>query len=89
MITQKQADYLLFKQAFNIILNGEHRTMDGIHKIVAIKASLNLGLSDKLKAAFTNVIPAQRPNSWDCSIKDFNWLAGFTSAEGCFFYRFI
>ena len=58
--------------------------MDGIHKIVAIKSSLNLGLSDKLKAAFTNVIRVQRPNSWDCSVKDFNWLAGFTSAEGCF-----
>jgi len=35
----------------------EHLTIEGLHKIVAIKASLNLGLSDKLKVAFPNVIP--------------------------------
>jgi len=62
LLTQKQVDYLLFKQAFNIILNREHLTIEGIHKIVAIKASLNLGLSYTLKAAFSNIIPVQRPN---------------------------
>ena len=35
----------------------EHLTIEGLHKIVAIKASLNLGLSEELKVAFTNVIP--------------------------------
>jgi hypothetical protein len=30
-------------------------------KIVAIKASMNLGLSDKLKAAFPNIVPKDRP----------------------------
>ena len=39
----------------------EHLTIEGLHKIVdasrSIKASLNLGLSDKLKVAFPNVIP--------------------------------
>jgi hypothetical protein len=31
----------------------EHLTISGLRKIVAIKASMNLGLSDKLKASFT------------------------------------
>jgi len=33
-----------------------------LHKIVALKASLNLGLSDYLKGAFPNISPVVRPN---------------------------
>ena len=84
LITQKQADYFLFKQAFNLILKKKHLTLDGINKIVAIKASSNLGLSEKLKAAFPNIMPITVARDLDCSIKDPHWLAGFTSAEGCF-----
>lgn len=76
----------------------EHLTMDGLEKIVAIKASINRGLSDELKAAFPGppqnflgyVIPVKRPIVTlpvGCEVKkifDPNWLAGFTSAEGCF-----
>ena len=34
------------------MLNKEHNTIEGIQKIVNIKASLNLGLSNDLKEAF-------------------------------------
>ena len=40
---------------------GEHLTLDGLNKIVAIKASMNRGLSEKLKFAFPDVVPAVRP----------------------------
>jgi hypothetical protein len=50
--TQKRADYVLFRQAFFIILNKEHLTKGGLFKIVALKASLNLGLSEQLKTVF-------------------------------------
>ena len=43
--TQKLSDYLLFKEALNLILNKEHLTMSGLQNFVAIKASMNLGLS--------------------------------------------
>ena len=36
------------------MLNKEHNTLEGIQKIVNIKASLNLGLSEDLKEAFPN-----------------------------------
>lgn len=85
LLTQQQADYLLFKQAFNVILSGEHRTMDGMSKILGIKASINLGLSDKLKVSFPNIVPVKRPSGWDRSVKDFSWVSGFASADGCFF----
>lgn len=38
---------------------GEHKTLKGLLNIVSLKASLNLGLSDSLKAAYPNVIPAE------------------------------
>jgi hypothetical protein len=46
-----------------LILNKEHLTMEGLRKIVAIKASMNNGLSDELKAAFTNLPPVERPEA--------------------------
>lgn len=59
--TQKFADFELFKQAFYIIKNKEHLTKQGLQKVIAIKASLNLGLSDELKASFPDITPAIRP----------------------------
>lgn len=61
--------------------------MEGLNKIVAIKASMNHGLSDELKVAFTDITPVQRPNIniLDSRVKDPNWLAGFANGEGCFF----
>jgi hypothetical protein len=52
LISQKRADYILFKQAVELILRGEHLTAEGLNKIVAIKASMNRGLPLDLKAAF-------------------------------------
>ena len=84
LITKKQADYLLFKMAVSLINNKEHLKEEGLLKIIAIKSSLNRGLSLNLEAAFTNIIPYPRPSVFDYNIKDPNWLAGFISAEGCF-----
>jgi len=85
LITKKSADYLLFKKAVNLMNNKEHLTMEGLRKIIAIKASINLGLSDKLKAAFPNTIPAPRPLTVDQKIPNPIWVAGFTEGEGSFF----
>lgn len=43
LITQKRADYFLFKMAVGLINNKEHLTAEGFRKILAIKASINLG----------------------------------------------
>jgi hypothetical protein len=39
LLTQKQADFLLFKLAIELIKNKEHLTKDGMHKILSIKYS--------------------------------------------------
>jgi hypothetical protein len=61
LITQKRADYLLFKRALDLFNNKEHLTKKGMDKIVAIKASINLGLNGELKLAFPDIVPVTRP----------------------------
>ena len=87
LITKKQADYLLFKMAVNLVNNKEHLTIEGLQKFVAIKASINRGLPLNIKTAFPDNIQIHRPNVSDYKIKDPNWLAGFVSAEGCFLVK--
>ena len=43
------------------MVQGKHLTPEGLRKIVAIRAAMNLGLSEKLKVAFPDVVPVERP----------------------------
>jgi len=87
LITKKWADYILFKQAFELINRKEHLTNEGLHKIVAIKASINLGLPEELKTAFPEITPFPRPLVQLPEKIDPHWLAGFFSAEGYFMIK--
>ena len=58
---KKRADLKLFLMVMEIMIRKEHLTEDGLRKIVAIKAAMNLGLSEKLSTAFSNVVPVERP----------------------------
>lgn len=90
LITKKRIDYFLFKAAMQLIINKEHLTEKGLVKLANIRASINKGLPDTLKEAFSDIKPIELPTSLtDFTIqpKDINpyWVAGFTEAEGCFF----
>jgi len=61
LLTQKRADFELFKQAFALVKNKEHLTKKGLEQIVAIKASINKGLSETLKDNFPETVPVERP----------------------------
>jgi hypothetical protein len=87
LISQKRADFELFKQAVERINRGEHLTIEGLRKIVAIRASMNLGLSEALKEAFPVVKPVDRPEVKLPSAIDCNWLAGFAEGESNFAIR--
>jgi len=87
LITQKQADYLLFKKIVNLIEQGEHLKGEGIQLIINVRASLNLGLSEVLKVAFPNTIPVVRPYISSSEIPHPEWMAGFITGEGCFFIK--
>lgn len=60
LLTQKRAYYEFFVKVFNLIQNKEHATLSGLQKIIAIKASMNLGLSPDLREAFCDIIPQYR-----------------------------
>jgi LAGLIDADG endonuclease len=62
--TKKYADFLLFKKAFfffNTINYKKHLTIEGLQELINIRASLNKGLSERLKLAFPNIKPVVRP----------------------------
>ena len=59
LITQKKADFELFKRIIDKIIKGEHLTPRGLQEIINIRASINLGLTDKTN--FPNTIPVTRP----------------------------
>lgn len=72
LISQKWADYELFKLAVSLLKNKEHLTKEGFNKIISIKASMNLGLSDELKLAFPDIHSASRPLLLDRGVIDPN-----------------
>jgi hypothetical protein len=61
LITQKRADFILFKSILEVMNKGEHLTIDGLYKILSIKASLNKGLPEALLASFPMITPVERP----------------------------
>jgi hypothetical protein len=84
LITQKQADYILFKQAINLIYNKEHLSSIGLLKLVGIKSTLNWGLPEKFKESFPTIEPITRPNIDNANIRNSNWVRGFIEAEASF-----
>jgi len=86
LITNKKADYLLFKQGINLLNLKAHFGLDGLREILSIKAAMNTeNLSDMLKSHFPNIIPIKRPEvSFEC-IPNPYWFTGFVDAEGNFF----
>jgi hypothetical protein len=55
-----------------MMVNKEHLHLEGLLKILGIKASHNLGISDKLKKEFPNIVPIKRPLVLNQNIQDPN-----------------
>ena len=63
LITKKSFDFILFKQIVFLMLNKEHNNIEGLKKIVSLRASVNLGLSKDLKKAFPDIVPIEKSNN--------------------------
>lgn len=85
LLTQKQADFELFKKIVMIMHNKQHLKLEGLNKLIALKASLNNGLTPLLSKHFPNISPVKRPKvkQFLSSVDPF-WITGFTEGEGCF-----
>ena len=84
LITQKRADYELFKLAFDMVSRKEHLKTEGFMRILSFKASLNKGLSSQLNNAFPGITPYLRPVVPIEPIKSPQWVSGFTEGDGNF-----
>jgi hypothetical protein len=84
LLTDKRSDFELFKRVVEMLNLKEHLTLEGLHKIVGIRATINTGTSDALRLAFPDISPVLRPVVVDQEIKDPNWVTGFTSGDGSF-----
>jgi hypothetical protein len=88
LISQKLADFVLWKQAIIMMKEGKHLRDEGIKEIVNIRASINTGLSGVLKQEFSQTISAVRLINISAPIiAHEGWLSGFTSGEGSFLIR--
>lgn len=61
--------------------NKDHLSIEGLNKIINIKASMNLGLSDFLRYEFNELTPLERPVINTENNPDPNLLAGFWAKE--------
>jgi len=61
LLSQKRADFELWRSVVELINKGEHLTTQGLTKILSIRASINKGLTKELTNAFPNIIPVNRP----------------------------
>ena len=70
--------------AANLINSKAHLTLEGLYKIVEIKASNNTGLNANLKKAFPNIkgIIRSSVNISDIAPNGAEWVAGFVSGDG-------
>ena len=72
----------------DIIKQKEHLIPEGLRKVIALKASINLGLSDVLKSISRSNTRNKTGGSWK-KISSPSWLAGFIEAEGCFHVAWV
>lgn len=87
LLTQKWADYKIFKSIVELMDKKEHLTPEGLNKVLSLKASMNKGLSADLIKAFPLITPVDRPKVAVSDIVDPQWVVGFAEAEGCFMIK--
>lgn len=61
--------------------------IEGIKKIINIRAAMNKKLINKLNKYFSDIVPLKIPFVYNDEIKDPYWLLGFVDAEGCFYIK--
>ena len=81
----KIIDFKLWQQCVQLIGRKEHLTESGFNQILSLKSALNLGLPEKIKAAFPKAVALERP-AYTGPVSPLNphWVSGFTEGDGSF-----
>lgn len=85
LITNKQSDFILWKDIVKLINKDKHKDKNGIREIINLRASLNLGLSKNLRIYFPNITKVERSIVNIPTTINYGWFAGFFSGDGCFY----
>ena len=57
LLTQKRVDFVLFKEAIELLVNKKHLTEERLKELFSVRASLGKGLSDKLVNIYPYILP--------------------------------
>lgn len=87
LVTSKWADYILFRQGVELMERKAHLSVEGLNEFLALKASVNWGLSESLVAAFPDIVPVGRSGKNPVIPSSNWWLSGLIDAEGCFMIK--
>lgn len=85
LFTYKSVYFQIWSNILDLLISKNHLELEGLLKIIALKANFKKGLSEKLKSKFTNYIPVSLPIfAPDFSKLNIHWLCGFINADGHF-----
>jgi hypothetical protein len=88
LLTYKLVYFQLWSSTLDIMSKDEHLTLEGLLKIIALKAHFKTGLSELLLTNFLNFIPVIKPSfEPNLSLMNINWLCGFINGAGHFGLR--
>lgn len=73
--------------ALDLINKKEQLNIDGMIKIISIRASMNRKTLNKLNEYFFDIVRLELYFKINNEIKDPNWLTGFVDGEGCFYIK--
>ena len=84
LISKKSRDFLLWSKVIEIILNKEHLTEEGFLKILSYYASINKGVSKKVKKYYPDIISVGKPGISLPENLNTQWVSGFVAGDGGF-----
>lgn len=84
LLSQKQADFLLWSKVVLMIIDKTHLTTTGFLSILSIYSSINRGVSLKVATRYPNIKPVIRPRVSLPAQLNPNWVSGFLAGDGGF-----
>ena len=73
LVSKKRLDFFFFKQIVLLMLNKEHNTLEGLKKVVACRAHINLGLTAELKEVFPDIISAKKIENFNGIVPELSY----------------